>query len=140
MEGYAPIGKVCPVHRGEYRADETYRINDIVTYQKSTYWHKAELPTRGVLPTDETVWQVLVPYQEMVKRTNYQETDPTAAGYLEGKQALDRKIDGKLSKSGGKMEGALTVKGIMLTAGVDYFEEMPGQVTAGQLIFVRAKK
>ena len=38
------------------------------------------------------------------------------------------------------MKGALTVKGIMLTAGVDYFEEMPGQVTAGQLIFVRAKK
>ena len=68
MEGYAPIGKVCPVHRGEYRADGTYRINDIVTYQRSTYWHKAEQPTRGVLPTDETVWQVLVPYQEMVKR------------------------------------------------------------------------
>ena len=140
MEEYAAIGKVCPVHRGEYRADETYRINDIVTYQKSTYWHKEEQPTTGVLPTDETVWQVLVPYQEVVKRTNYQETDPTAAGYLEGKPELDREINGKLSKSGGEMEGALTVKGIMLTAGVDYFEEMPGQVTAGKLIFVRAKK
>lgn len=140
MEEYAAIGKVCPVHRGEYRADETYRINDIVTYQKSTYWHKGEQPTTGVLPTDETVWQVLVPYQEVVKRTNYQETDPTAAGYLEGKPELDREINGKLSKSGGEMEGALTVKGIMLTAGVDYFEEMPGQVTAGKLIFVRAKK
>ena len=129
-----------PGASGEYRADETYRINDIVTYQKSTYWHKGEQPTTGVLPTDETVWQVLVPYQEVVKRTNYQETDPTAAGYLEGKPELDREINGKLSKSGGEMEGALTVKGIMLTAGVDYFEEMPGQVTAGKLIFVRAKK
>ena len=140
MEGYAPIGKVCPVHRGEYQADECYRINDIVTYQRSTYWHKGEQPTSGVLPTDETVWQVLVPYQEMVKRTNYQETDPTAADYLEGKQELDEKIDGKMSKSGGELSGTLTTKGIMLTAGVDYFEEMPEQVTAGKLIFVRAKK
>lgn len=140
MEEYAAIGKVCPVHRGEYRADETYRINDIVTYQKSTYWHKGEQPTTGVLPTDETVWQVLVPYQEMTRQTSYTQTDPTAADYLEGKPELDREINGKLSKSGGEMEGALTVKGIMLTAGVDYFEEMPGQVTAGQLIFVRAKK
>lgn len=140
MEEYAAIGKVCPVHRGEYRADETYRINDIVTYQKSTYWHKEEQPTSGVLPTDETVWQVLVPYQEMTRQTSYTQTDPTAADYLEGKPELDREINGKLSKSGGEMEGALTVKGIMLTAGVDYFEEMPGQVTAGQLIFVRAKK
>lgn len=140
MEEYAAIGKVCPVHRGEYRADETYRINDIVTYQKSTYWHKEEQPTTGVLPTDETVWQVLVPYQEMTRQTSYTQTDPTAADYLEGKPELDREINGKLSKSGGEMEGALTVKGIMLTAGVDYFEEMPGQVTAGKLIFVRAKK
>lgn len=140
MEEYAAIGKVCPVHRGEYRADETYRINDIVTYQKSTYWHKGEQPTTGVLPTDETVWQVLVPYQEMTRQTSYTQTDPTAADYLEGKPELDREINGKLSKSGGEMEGTLTVKGIMLTAGVDYFEEMPGQVTAGQLIFVRAKK
>lgn len=140
MEEYAAIGKVCPVHRGEYRADEIYRINDIVTYRKSTYWHKGEQQTTGVLPTDETVWQVLVPYQEMTRQTSYTQTDPTAADYLEGKPELDREINGKLSKSGGEMEGALTVKGIMLTAGVDYFEEMPGQVTAGQLIFVRAKK
>ena len=140
MEGYAPIGKVCPVHRGEYRADESYRINDIVTYQRSTYWHKEEQPTTGVLPTDETAWVALVPYQEMTRRTSYTQTDQTAADYLEGKQELDREINGKLNKSGGEMEGALTVKGIMLTAGVDYFEELPEQVTAGKLIFVRAKK
>lgn len=140
MEGYAPIGKVCPVHRGEYRADESYRINDIVTYQRSTYWHKEEQPTTGVLPTDETAWVALVPYQEMTRRTSYTQTDQTAADYLEGKPELDREINGKLNKSGGEMEGALTTKGIMLTAGVDYFEELPEQVTAGQLIFVRAKK
>lgn len=140
MEGYAPIGKVCPVHRGEYQADECYRINDIVTYQRSTYWHKGEQPTSGVLPTDETAWVALVPYQEMTLRTSYTQTDQTAADYLEGKQELDEKIDGKMSKSGGELSGTLTTKGIMLTAGVDYFEEMPEQVTAGKLIFVRAKK
>lgn len=42
-----------------------------------------------------------------------------------------------LSKSGGTMTGAITTKGIVLTSGTDYGDELPSTVTAGKLFFVK---
>ena len=60
MEGYAKIGKIVPLHRGDYDAETLYRVNDIVNYQKSTYWHKGSTATTGVAPTDKTVWALVI--------------------------------------------------------------------------------
>lgn len=82
-------------------------------------------------------------------RTNYNQTDATKADYLDGKEDLDSKIstaqstadsaktkaNAALPKSGGTMTGAVTTKGIILTAGVDYGESLPSTVTPGKLFF-----
>ena len=60
MEGYAKIGKIVPLHRGDYDAETSYRVNDIVNYQKSIYWHKGSTATTGVAPTDKTVWALVI--------------------------------------------------------------------------------
>ena len=137
MSEYAVIGKVVPLHKGEYQDGTAYGINDIVTYNRSTYWHHSATETTGVKPTDSSVWQVVINYQEMARQTDYTQTDKTAANYLVGKDALDEKINGKMGTNGGAMQGALTVKGIILTKGVDYFDELPETVTPGKLIFVK---
>lgn len=61
MAQYANIGKVVPLHRGEYDAETAYRVNDLVSYQRGTYWHQATAATTGILPTDETTWVLVVP-------------------------------------------------------------------------------
>ncbi len=137
MSEYATIGKVVPLLRGEYQDSTAYGINDIVVYNKSTYWHHGAAETTGVKPTDSSVWWVVINYQEMARQTDYNQTDKTAANYLVGKDALDEKINGKMSTDGGAMQGALTTKGIILTKDVDYFEELPETVTPGKLIFVK---
>lgn len=44
-----------------------------------------------------------------------------------------------LRKNGGKMTGALTVKGLVLTKGVDYGDALPPAGTPGRIFFVRAQ-
>lgn len=66
MSDYAKIGKVVPLHRGSYDAGTEYRINDVVEYQKSTYWHKGIEATTGVPPTDEAVWELMLSFHASV--------------------------------------------------------------------------
>ena len=60
MNDYMNLGRVVPLHRGDYDAETLYRVNDIVNYQKSTYWHKGSTATTGVAPTDKTVWALVI--------------------------------------------------------------------------------
>ena len=53
------IGRVIPLHKGEYSATTPYELNDCVSFQGSTYWHYKPEETIGVLPTDETVWRLM---------------------------------------------------------------------------------
>nr|DAW55213.1 MAG TPA: Minor structural protein [Caudoviricetes sp.] len=50
------LGRVVPLHRGDYDAAQTYELNDIVNYQGAGYWHRGKTATTGVAPTDGTVW------------------------------------------------------------------------------------
>lgn len=139
MEEYAAIGKIVPLHRGEYSDTTAYRINDIVTYQKATYWHSAAEPTTGVPPTEESAWKLVNPPspREAGERTNYNETDSDSGSYLRGKEELDRKIDGKMETRGGSFTGAIGIKGIVLTEGVDYGDTLPETVIPGKLFFLK---
>ena len=83
MEGYAKIGKIVPLHRGDYDAETSYRVNDIVNYQKSTYWHKGSTATTGVAPTDKTVWALVISPVDAVLGTIPELTLP-AAGWSGG--------------------------------------------------------
>lgn len=73
-------------------------------------------------------------------KTDYTQTDSTAADYLKGKPTLDGKFDTKLSIGGGTLTGALTMKGIILTSGVDYGTQLPGTATAGKLYFLKLEE
>lgn len=56
MNDYMNLGRVVPLHRGDYDAAQTYELNDIVNYQGAGYWHRGQTATTGVAPTDNTVW------------------------------------------------------------------------------------
>ena len=56
MNDYMNLGRVVPLHRGDYDAAQTYELNDIVNYQGAGYWHRGQTATTGVAPTDGTVW------------------------------------------------------------------------------------
>ena len=56
MNDYMNLGRVVPLHRGDYDAAQTYELNDIVNYQGAGYWHRGQTATTGVAPTDDTVW------------------------------------------------------------------------------------
>ena len=137
MSEYAVIGRVVPLLRGEYSSGETYGINDVVQYEKSLYWHWGAADTLGTPPTDADAWRVILPYQELARRTDYTQTDPQAADYLAGRDTLRGELEEKLSKSGGAMQGSLTLKGICLTENVDYFDALPDTAEPGKLIFVK---
>lgn len=54
------LGRVVPIDLGEYSASETYEQNHIVRYEGASYWHYSLQPTTGVIPTDTTVWRLVV--------------------------------------------------------------------------------
>ena len=54
------LGRVVPLHKGDYKSDMTYELNDVVSYNHSLYWHYTDDKTVGVVPTDETVWKVVL--------------------------------------------------------------------------------
>lgn len=56
MNDYMNLGRVVPLHRGDYDAAQTYELNDIVNYQGAGYWHRGQTATTGVAPTDGKVW------------------------------------------------------------------------------------
>ena len=56
MNDYMNLGRVVPLHRGDYDAAQTYELNDIVNYQGAGYWHRGRTATTGVAPTDGKVW------------------------------------------------------------------------------------
>ena len=86
MDGYAKIGKVVPLYRGTYNAGATYRVNDIVSYQKIIYWHKGSTATTGVAPTDSTVWAVVIEPVDAV--LGMAELTLPAAGWSGGTQTV----------------------------------------------------
>ena len=61
------------------------------------------------------------------------DTDAATKAFLAGYVAATA-----LTKDGGKLTGALTLRGIYLTEGEDYFHELPEHVPEGKLIFVEA--
>ena len=54
------LGRVVPLHKGDYKSDMTYELNDVVSYNHSLYWHYTDDKTVGVVPTDETVWKAVL--------------------------------------------------------------------------------
>ena len=44
-----------------------------------------------------------------------------------------------LPRTGGQMEGAVTVKGLYLTPGEDLFDEVPAQIPQNKIVFVKVK-
>lgn len=70
-------------------------------------------------------------------KTDYTQTDSTAADYLEGRTNLNNLINTKLSLGGGTLQGNLLTKGIILTSGVDYGTQLPSTSTVGKLFFLK---
>ena len=60
MNDYMNLGRVVPLHRGDYDAAQTYELNDIVNYQGAGYWHRGQTATTGVAPTDNKVWVKII--------------------------------------------------------------------------------
>lgn len=54
------IGRVQPLFKGQYSNSVEYELNDVVTYNGSTYWHWTAEKTLDVPPTDETAWGKIV--------------------------------------------------------------------------------
>lgn len=53
------LGRIVPLHRGEYDDRRRYELNDIVSYHGSTYWHHRHESTQGVPPDDIRVWFIV---------------------------------------------------------------------------------
>jgi len=53
------LGRIVPLHRGEYDENRHYELNDIVSYNGSTYWHHRHERTRGISPEDIRVWFIV---------------------------------------------------------------------------------
>lgn len=51
------LGKIAYISKGEYSSSKNYEINDVVTYQGSSYVSLKD--TQGNLPTDENHWMLL---------------------------------------------------------------------------------
>lgn len=51
------LGKVAYISKGEYSTSKKYEINDVVSYQGSSYVSLKD--TQGNLPTDENFWMLL---------------------------------------------------------------------------------
>lgn len=66
-------------------------------------------------------------------------TDTTLSfsGAVADAKATGDALADRLQKSGGAMTGALTMKGMILTEGVDYFDKLPTSAPKGKLIFVK---
>ena len=60
MNDYMNLGRVVPLHRGDYDAATAYELNDIVNYQGAGYWHRGQTATTGVAPTEDTVWTKII--------------------------------------------------------------------------------
>ena len=80
------VGKVMPLHKGEYDPLVIYAINDIVSYHGSSYWKYNPVEEAGIIPVDETVWRQLTDasaVEEYVERAvlaaNRAETAQTGA-------------------------------------------------------------
>lgn len=54
----ADLGKILLMPKGEYSAEETYSILDVVTFDRSSYVLKT-MTSKGVEPTDDSAWQLL---------------------------------------------------------------------------------
>lgn len=44
------LGRVVPLHKGDYSATIEYELNDIVSYNGSTYWHFTHEKLRASFP------------------------------------------------------------------------------------------
>ena len=58
------LGRVVPLHKGDYSPDAEYELNDIVFFDDDdaggTYWHYSDEKTVGRAPTDPDVWKLIV--------------------------------------------------------------------------------
>lgn len=103
------IGRVIPLHKGEYSATTPYELNDCVSFQGSTYWHYKPEKTVGVLPTDETVWRLMTnatdvePYVERALQAaeNAEEARDAAQGAKTGAESA--KIAAQTSASNAEL-------------------------------------
>ncbi len=74
------LGRIVPLWKGAYSAEETYELNDVVQYTDgSTYWHHKEDATTGVNPTDETAWVKVVDASTIPDMVNAAENAKKAA-------------------------------------------------------------
>lgn len=73
------LGKIAYISKGEYSDLKNYEINDVVTYQGSSYVSLKD--TQGNLPTDENHWMLLASKGEQGKQGKKGETgDPGPQG------------------------------------------------------------
>ena len=58
------LGRVVPLHKGDYSPYAEYELNDIVFFDDDdaggTYWHYSDEKTVGRAPTDASVWKLIV--------------------------------------------------------------------------------
>lgn len=108
------IGRVIPLHKGEYSATTPYELNDCVSFQGSTYWHYKPEETIGVLPTDETVWRLM---------TNATDVEPYVERALQAAEDAEKARDATKAIEGTKAPTRHTVGSI----GQRYIDTVTGK-------------
>ena len=81
MPSTTDLGRVVPLLQGEYAATATYELNDVVTYNYSTYWHHSSVQTTGVLPTNTDYWSIITDASQAAAAATAAQT---AQGLAEG--------------------------------------------------------
>ena len=105
------LGRVVPLHKGDYSATIEYELNDIVSYNGSTYWHFTHEKTTGILPTETSVWKLVI---DMADAEQYIARAETAALQAEGSadDAQSAKTDAETAKADAETaeQGAVSAK------------------------------
>ena len=105
------LGRVVPLHKGDYSATIEYELNDIVSYNGSTYWHFTHEKTTGILPTETSVWKLVI---DMADAEQYIARAETAALQAEGyaDDAQSAKTDAETAKADAETaeQGAVSAK------------------------------
>ena len=78
------LGKIAYISKGEYSNSKNYEINDVVTYQGSSYVSLKDM--QGNLPTDENYWMLLAAKGEQGIQGEKGDTGPIGPQGVQGIQ------------------------------------------------------
>ena len=105
------LGRVVPLHKGDYSATIEYELNDIVSYNGSIYWHFTHEKTTGILPTETSVWKLVIDVADVEQYIARAETAALQAeGYADDAQSA--KTDAETAKADAETaeQGAVSAK------------------------------